>query len=58
MRFREGFLKVGENELVLKNNSTEKVFTLNCGGARNTYFNLNPKSMGIEDKMTENLIKY
>ena len=49
---------IGENELIVKNNSNEKVLSLNYGVGRQTYFNINPKIMGIEDQITDNKIKY
>ncbi len=58
MRFSENSLIIGENELIVKNNSNEKVLGLNYGVGRQTYFNINPKIMGIEDQITDNKIKY
>ena len=58
MRFSENSLIIGENELIVKNNSNEKVLSLNYGVGRQTYFNINPKIMGIEDQITDNKIKY
>lgn len=31
---------------------------LNFRGARHSYFQLNPKVMGIEDKLIDNKVKY
>ena len=58
MRFSENSLIIGENELIVKNNSNEKVLSLNYGVGRQTYFNIDQKIMGLADQITDNKIKY